>query len=267
MDKRKMKKVFLTFLVVLGAAGLIAGCASLEEAPAPEPKAAAAPPAETGYGSSRLIGKWLSFSTGFIDELVLSNDGTGTTTLYNGSGAAEKTERLTFEPDTGFFNTDPLGVGLTIPVKYSLSEDGKRLTVDMPYEEGKVYTREEDLIREVSAGENLTSILRLGNYYSVAGSANCVPLFTEAVKRGSSDGNLNLGNYYYKADKGKAFEYYMAAAEQGNPQGEFNVSVFYLKGEGGMTMDVEKGLYWLMLAAEHGSADALNVLLQLAEAS
>jgi hypothetical protein len=32
MDKRKMKKVFLTFLVVLGAAGLITGSA---EAPVP----------------------------------------------------------------------------------------------------------------------------------------------------------------------------------------------------------------------------------------
>jgi hypothetical protein len=249
--KNRICSGLISVLLVIGF--VFAGCAS---------RPAASKADKAGYASSGLIGKWLSLSTGFVDELIFSEDGAGTSTLFNGSGAVEMTVKLTFEPDAGFFNMDPLGSGLKIPVKYSWSEDGKRLTVDMPDAEGMVYAREEDVIREVSAGEDLTSILRLGNYYSVAGNANCVPLFTEAVKRGSSDGNLNLGNYYYKADKGKAFEYYLAAAEQGEPQAEFNVFVFYFNGEGGITKDTEKALYWLFKADEHGNADADRVMKQ-----
>jgi hypothetical protein len=220
--------------------------------------------AKADYSSSWLIGKWLSFSSGFLDELVLLKDGTGTSTLYKGSGQPEMVIKLTFDPNTDFFSFDIVpGLGKTAPIKYSRSEDGTRLTMLMPKTDGIVYAREEQVAKEVSEGEDTTAILRLGSYYSVAGNANCIALFTEAANRGVSDGNLNLGNYYYRTDKAKAFEYYMKAAEQGNPQAEFNVAVFYNQGEGGVPKDSNKFAEWLLKAYEHGSADAANVLRQI----
>jgi TPR repeat protein len=133
----------------------------------------------------------------------------------------------------------------------------------MPGTEGIVYAREEQVIKEVSEGEDTTAILRLGSYYSVAGNENCVALFAEAANRGESDGNLNLGNHYYNTDEAKAFEYYMKAAEQGNPQAEYNVAVFYYQGQGGVQKDTEKFIEWLVKAAAHGSSDAINTMKQL----
>jgi hypothetical protein len=228
-----------------------------------------APTAETAapdYSSSWLVGTWLSFSSGYLDELVLLKDGTGTSTLYKGSGQPEKTMKLTFDPNVDSFKVDPTGTGVTVPVKYSRSEDGTRLTVNFP-DKAIVYAGEEQIIKEVSGGDDTVPILRLGSYYSVAGNEKCVPLFTEAVKRGESAGNLNLGNYYYKTDKAKAFEYYLKAAEQGNAQAEYNVFVFYYNGVGGVEKDVEKAVEWLFKAAEHGDAQAIKVMNQMLGAS
>jgi TPR repeat protein len=161
------------------------------------------------------------FSSGYLDELVLLKDGTGTSTLYKGSGEPEMTMELTFDPDVDSFKVDLTGTRVTLPVKYSRSEDGTSLTVHFPDKE-IVYAGEEQMFKEVSGGDDAVQILRLGSYYSVAGNEKCVPLFTEAVKRGESAGNLNLGNYYYKTDKAKAFEYCLKAVEQGHAQAEYN---------------------------------------------
>ena len=267
-----MKKTFylgvISKALVMGFGLAVCGSspASAQEA-APIPGAAVAensPAVQGDYGSSWLVGKWLSLSTGFVDELILLKDGTGTSTLYKGSGEAGMAMKLTFNSNDDFFGIDPAGVGKTIPIKYSRSEDGTRLTIYMPGTDGLVYAREEQVIKEVSAGEDVTAILRLGSYYSVAGNANCIALFTEAANRGVSDGNLNLGNHYYKTDEAKAFEYYLKAAEQGNAQAEYNVFVFYYNGGGGVTKDSGKAVEWLMKAAKHGSADAARVMKQLA---
>ncbi|MDR2803487.1 MAG: sel1 repeat family protein [Treponema sp.] len=239
---------------------VLAGCAS--KPVAVEAGGAASKADKAGYASSGLVGKWLSLSTGYVDELILSEDESGSSTLFKGSGAAERTLKLTFNPKSDSFSMEVPGTAKKAPVKYARSEDGTRLTVYFMETQEVVYAKEEQVIKEVSEGEDLTSILRLGNYYSVAGDAKCVALFTEAVKRGSPDGNLNLGNHYYNTDKAKAFEYYLAAAEQGMPQAEFNVFVFYLNGEGGIAKDEAKAVDWLLKADEHGSADADRVMKQ-----
>jgi TPR repeat protein len=243
----------LAVAVVCGVA--LAGCGS-------SPKAA--PAAKADYSSSWLAGKWLSLSSEFVEELVLLKDGTGTHTLYKGSGQPEMAFKLTFDPNVDFFSLDPMpGSGKTIPAKYARSEDGTGFTADFPGAEGSVFVREEQLIKEVSDGEDTIAILRLGNYYSVAGNEKCIALFTDAANRGVPDGNLNLGNHYYNTDKAKAFEYYMKAAEQGNPRAEYNVAVFYGQGLGGVPKDNDKFAEWLIKAAEHGSPDAINILKQL----
>jgi hypothetical protein len=269
----KMGRILVLSVLALLAVVAFSGCVGrpaaveetvpvVEETAATESPVAAAPTGNADYSSTWLVGKWLSFSSGYLDELVLLKDGTGSSTLYKGSGEPEMAMKLTFDPNVDSFRMDPTGAGVTVPIKYSRSGDGTRLTVHSPDKE-IVYAREEQVIREVSGGSDVVQILRLGNYYSVAGDEKCVPLFTEAVKRGESDGNMNLGNYYYKKNKAKAFEYYLKAAEQGNPQAEYNVFVFYFNGEGGVEQDVDKAVTWLIRAAEHGDAQALQVLKQL----
>jgi TPR repeat protein len=265
-----MKTGFLMLVGVLSVAGLIAGCGSspvtlVTDTPAvvtPEAPAAAVPAGKTDHSSSWLVGKWLSLSTGLVNELTLLQDGTGTLNTFEGSGNKGTTMKLAFDPAVNFFTAEP-AAGIAPQFNYTGNEARTQLTVDLPDTKGSVFLREDALITEVCAGDNIVAILRLGNYYSVNGDAKCIVLFTEAVNRGDRNGNLNLGNYYYKRDKAKAFEYYLKAAEQGEPQAEFNVFVFYYNGEGGVAQDLDKAIDWLIKAAEHGSPDAINVVNQL----
>ena len=259
-----MRKNFCSGLISVGLVigFVLAGCGS-SPASAQETAASAAsttPAAQSGYESSWLVGKWLSLTTGFVDELILLKDGTGTSILYKGSGHAEQTIKLTFNPDVDFFRMEAPGTGLTAPIKYSRSEDGTRFTLHIGQE--VIYAREDQILKEVSEGEDPVAILRLGNYYSVAGNEKCLALFSKAADMGKSDGNVNIGNHYYKTDEAKAFEYYLKAAEQGNGQAEYNVFVFYFNSLGGVTKDTDKALKWLLKSYEHGNADAANVMKQ-----
>jgi hypothetical protein len=90
----KKSKLFLTGIPALALvfAFVVAGCGSSPKAPAAD------------YSSSWLVGKWLSLSSGFVEELVLLKDGTGTYTLYKGSGQRELALELTFDPKSIFLN-------------------------------------------------------------------------------------------------------------------------------------------------------------------
>jgi hypothetical protein len=223
-------------------------------------------PAMPGAGSIWFAGKWLALSTDrsrtlvndFVDELVLSEEGPGSLKRFEGNGRVRETFEVFFDPRIEYLSA--VGVeGERVNLPYERSRDG-RLSVRFPAHEKRVFVKSAQLIGEVCTEGDLSKILRLGIYYFLAGSEECVLFFTEAERRGLVEGKVYLGNYYYYQDKRRAFGYYLEAASQGHPQAELYVGLYYLIGEGGIEQDREKGMAWLSRAAEQGNAVAVAVL-------
>lgn len=59
----------------------------------------------------------------------------------------------------------------------------------------------------------------------------------------------------------EAVGYYRKSAEQGNPEGQYGLGSMYASGEG-IARDPEQARRWMVLAAEQGHAQAINVLAQ-----
>jgi hypothetical protein len=202
--------------------------------------------------------KWLAFSDNFVLELVLSKDGTGTLKQYAEGGRICMSMDLKVNSHNQFLM--PM-TGRARLFTYEQSPDGGRLIVCISMHEKRVFAKSALLIKavcesRVNADEDLDRILRLGSYFFVTGSVECVLLFTEAARRGSVMGNLYLGNYYYPENKGRALAYYQKAAEHGIGQVELHLALAYWRGTGGIGKDSQKALLWCSRAVKHGEPAA-----------
>jgi TPR repeat protein len=91
-------------------------------------------------------------------------------------------------------------------------------------------------------------------------------LLLKAGELGSRGAQRDLGAFYATGDWGtgpkdspRAVNWYKKAAERGHENAEYNLGFMYILGEG-MTANVEQGLHWLTLSADHGNKDAMRLL-------
>ena len=169
-------------------------------------------------GSKGLEGVWLSISEDgvFVDELVLS-EGKGTLKRSDENDRVSSLQSLEVLYDL-LIPVEEQGAegaqGRTRVFQFKQSQDGSRVLVHLSAQDKRLFTKSALFIKELCAGEDLEKMLRLGRYFWAAGSGDCVPLFTEAARRGSALGNLYLGHYYYTLDKDRAFDCYLNVIEQ-----------------------------------------------------
>lgn len=83
--------------------------------------------------------------------------------------------------------------------------------------------------------------------------------FHEAAIRGSVDAVYGMGKIYIKRDIQKAIGFFELAASQGNTYAEYQLGKIHCFGLG-VPRDLDKGMEWLRVSAEHGNQHAASLL-------
>ena len=88
--------------------------------------------------------------------------------------------------------------------------------------------------------------------------------YHEAAIRGSVDAVYGMGKIYMKRDIAKAIGFFELAAAQGNTYAEYQLGKIHCFGLG-VPRDLDKGMEWLRVSAEHGNQHAASLLRHVQE--
>ena len=83
--------------------------------------------------------------------------------------------------------------------------------------------------------------------------------YHEAAIRGSVDAVYGTGKLYMEKDISKAIGFFELAATQGNTYAEYQLGKIYCFGLG-VPRDLDRGMEWLRVSAEHGNQHAASLL-------
>lgn len=115
--------------------------------------------------------------------------------------------------------------------------------VDFPDDGSKVYTKAVKFLRDPT----MPPTPQLKRFYH------------EAAIRGSVDAVYDMGKIYIKRDIQKTIGFFELAASQGNTYAEYQLGKIYCFGLG-IPRDLDRGMEWLRVSAEHGNQHAASLL-------
>ena len=120
--------------------------------------------------------------------------------------------------------------------------------VDFPVDESKVYNKAVKFLRDPA----MPPTPQLERFYH------------EAAIRGSVDAVYGMGKIYIKRDIQKAIGFFELAASQGNTYAEYQLGKIHCFGLG-VPRDLDKGMEWLRVSANHGNQHAASLLRHVQE--
>ena len=120
--------------------------------------------------------------------------------------------------------------------------------VDFPDDGSKVYTKAVKFLRDPA----VPPTPQLERFYH------------EAAIRGSVDAVYGMGKVYMKRDAPKAIGFFELAASQGNTYAEYQLGKIYCFGLG-VPKDLDMGMEWLRVSANHGNQHAASLLHHVQE--
>ena len=120
--------------------------------------------------------------------------------------------------------------------------------VDFPDDGSKVYTKAIKFLRDPA----------------MPPTPQMERFFHEAAIQGSVDAVYGIGKIYMKRDIQKAIGFFELAAAQGNTYAEYQLSKIHCFGLG-VPRDLDKGMEWLRVSAEHGNQHAASLLRHVQE--